>query len=301
MLRSLLVKSAILLKPGRGDEVLGVLFRRGLAEASPDVARACAVVYWPGGAGEPIERAALADADLVVVYGGDEAVGLVRAQANATAPVVVHPHRVGFGVVGGDTPTEGGFESAAGAAALAVALFDQRGCVSPHLFYVLGRPERAEGFAEALAGELNRLEGELPPGPLDVATAVELHQTRGTAELLSAAGQGRVWSGGAASWTVVLGTDSQFEPSCLGRLVRVKPAASLAAVLDAVRPIRRHLQTVGVAGLTADDLEDLSEGLARLGGARVAPLEAAPWPPPWWHHDGMGSLTSLVRWTDIEK
>jgi hypothetical protein len=44
MLRSLLVKSAILLKPGRGDEVLGVLFRRGLAEASPDVARACAVV-----------------------------------------------------------------------------------------------------------------------------------------------------------------------------------------------------------------------------------------------------------------
>jgi hypothetical protein len=83
--------------------------------------------------------------------------------------------------------------------------------------------------------------------------------------------------------------------------VRVKPAESVATVLDAVRPLRRHLQTVGVAGLDAGEIEDLSEGLARLGGARVAPLEAAPWPPPWWHHDGMGSLTSLVRWTDIEK
>ena len=123
---------------------------------------------------------------------------------------------------------------------------------------------------------------------------------RGTAELMQAAGRGRLWSGAGATWTVVLDPDPAFEPSCLGRTIRVKPVAGVKALLEVVRPFRRHLQTVGIAGLADATATELAEGLARLGPVRIAPLETAPWPPPWWHHDGVGPLASLLRWTDLE-
>jgi hypothetical protein len=298
LVRGLLVRSAVLLKPGRGDEVLPLLFRRGLAEADPELAEALAVVYWPGGAHEALEAVALESADLVVVYGDDEAVRGVRARVRATTPVVVYPHRVGFAVVGRERSPDA-LAVAARDAARAVALFEQRGCVSPHLVYVLGGPETARTFAGLLAGELARLESELPGVAPEGSRAALLHQERGAAEMLAASGRGEVWSGGAASWTVVLETDTVFRPSCLGRFVRVKPAESPAEVLEAVRPWRRHLQTVGVAGLDAS-LAPLAEGLARLGAVRVAPLHDVPFPPAWWHHDGEGPLGALVRWTDLE-
>jgi hypothetical protein len=296
MVRALLVKSAVLLKPGRGDEVLPVLFRRALMDEARWLSEAVAVVYWPGGCADPLEAAALAEADLLVVYGGDAAVQNARAAARATTPVVAYPHRVSFAVVGGEAR-----QGAAPSTARAVSLFDQRGCVSPQLIYVLGSEESACRFAESLAGELRQLEEDLPAGPLEERAAAALHQIRGTAELLSAAGRGRAWSGGERSWTVVLDPDPAFEPSCLGRVVRVKPIAGVDALLEVVRPFRRHLQTVGTGGLSAGTRMELAEGLARLGPVRVATLESAPWPPPWWNHDGMGPLTSLVRWSDLEE
>jgi hypothetical protein len=301
MIRALMVKSAVLLKPGRGDEVLPVLFRRGLVHADSALAAASAVLYWPGGRQEPVEQATLADADLVVVYGGDDAIRGIRGRVPGTTPVVVYPHRVSFGVIGAEAVGGGQADALAGAAARAVALFDQRGCVSPHLFYVLGDGRAAATFAEALAGKLHELEAELPAGALEASSSSAVQQLRGTAELLSASGQGRLWRGVGTSWTVVLGSDGVFEPSCLGRTVRVKPTPTVEALTQAVRPFRRHLQTVGVAGLDAATLSRLADELARLAPTRLTPLESAPWPPPWWHHDGSGPLTSLVRWSDLEE
>lgn len=296
MIRALLCKSAVLLKPGAGDRVLPALFQRGFTEADPTLAAASAVAYWQGGSGDPMERIALAEADLVVVYGGEEAVTRVRALARATTPVVVYPHRVSFAVVG-----RSGLGSAAPDAAKAVALFDQRGCVSPHAFYVLAPEAEAELFAAGLARELARLEDELPSGTLEAAESSRLQQLRGTAEMESAAGRGRMWSGGQFSWTVLFSPDASFEPSCLGRTVRVVAVDSVEKVLESAAPFRRYLQTVGVHGLSVDESERLADGLARLGAVRIAPLARAPWPPPWWHHDGAGPLRAMLRWTDFEE
>ena len=299
LVRALLVKSSVLLKPGRGDEVLPRLFRQGLVETAPELAAAAGVVYWPGGAGEPLERFALEGADLLVVYGDQETIREVRGSARATTPVVAYPHRVSFAVVGAEGG-EGVVTEAAWDAARAVALFEQRGCVSPHLVYVLGAEEDASAFADALASSLARASVELPAPPAGDLLAARLHQERGAAEVAQAAGRGRAWSGSDGSWTVVLDPSLEFRASCLGRFVWVKPASSIESLLEAVRPYRRHLQTVAVAGLEGS-LPELAEGLARMGAVRIAPLPRAPWPPAWWHHDGQGALAALVRWTDLEE
>jgi hypothetical protein len=77
LIRGLLLKSPTLLKPGRGDCVLPVLFASALGEEDPELAAALAVVYWPGGS-EVLEGVALQRADTVVAYGGDESVTALR-------------------------------------------------------------------------------------------------------------------------------------------------------------------------------------------------------------------------------
>lgn len=301
LLRGLLVKSPVLLKPGRGDTVLPVLYARGLREEDPELAGALAVVYWPGGSAA-VEQAVLEEADAVVVHGGNDTVRSLRDRSPMTSRLVAYRHRLSVGMVGRGALAGEGFARTAAAAALAVATFDQRGCVSPHAFYVERGGDRPPGeWAEELAGRLEGLEASLPSGPLLPEEASEIQQLRGTAELESAAGtDGAVHHGGSgAPWTVLVEPEPGFTPSCLGRVVRVHPVERLEEAVKSLEPVRSHLQTVAVA-CRRKRRHGLAELLARLGATRICPLEDAPWPPAWWQHDGMGALRALVRWVDLE-
>ncbi|MSR35305.1 MAG: hypothetical protein EXR95_01505 [Gemmatimonadetes bacterium] len=299
LLRSLLVGSATLVKPGAGDVVLPVLLARALAEEAPELARACAVVYWEGGADDALEQAAIADADLIVAYGGDATVRALRERAPATTPVLAYHHRVSVALVGRGALRRTTLIGVADDLARAVAMFDQRGCVSPHAVFVeRGGEIGPEELAAALAAALGRVERELPPGAPDPAQASDLHQLRRTAELRAAAGEPVVVHAGAG-WTVLLEPPAELELSCLGRTVRVHPVDDARVVPALLERWRRHLQTVGVAGLD-DRLGEVAEGLGRAGATRICGLADVAFPPPWWHHDGRGPLTSLLRWVDLE-
>ncbi|MBI4539622.1 MAG: hypothetical protein HY704_08980 [Gemmatimonadetes bacterium] len=300
MVRALLVKSAALVKPGAGDAALPVLFARALAERDEGLAACVAVVYWPGGEAE-LERAALEEADLTVIYGGEDAVAALRQKASADALVLPYHHRISFGIVGRDAVARELAGETAIAAARAAAIFEQRGCVSPHLLYVeRGGEESPARFAERLARAFARLEQELPPGALEPAEAIAIQQVRGTTELQAAAHPGvMLHRKDTAGWTVIYDENPEFEPSCLNRVIRVKPVSDLYAVVALVRPHRRYLQTVGVAG-AGGRLAGLAEELGRIGVTRITSLPRMPFPPPWWHQDGMSPLRSLVRWVDLE-
>jgi hypothetical protein len=314
MIRALLVKSAALLKPGRGDVPLSVLFARGLQAADPELGAAVAVAYWPRALGTETE-VALREADLVVVYGGNETVEWARNRIPVTTHLVAYRHRLGVGMVGREALGGGeakgvsltsfggqsGARETAFAAARAVAFFDQRGCVSPHVFFVEeGGGTEPREWAALLARALEGLEEDLPSGPLSPEDGAVLQQLRGRAEMEESLGRGCVFHGGTeAPWTVLFQPGGRLEPSCLNRTVRVIPVEDLVGVLPGLEDWVPHLQTVGAVGWGANRLEIL-EGLVRLGVSRVVALEGIPWPPPWWHHDGTGPLQSLVRWTDVE-
>jgi hypothetical protein len=301
LMRSLLVKGPTLIKPGRGDEVLPVLVARALREEDPELADAAAVVYWPGGS-ELVEEAALRDADVVTVYGGDATVRSLRGRTPVTARFVSYHHRYSIGIVGHEALTADRIRRTASEVAGAVAFFDQRGCVSPQVIYVLERGETgARGFASMLAEALRTLEDHLPGGILDGLEASSLHQARGTAELLAASGSGvEVHQGGDASWTVIFDPGEARLPFCVGRVVRVKPVPTWQRVVSLVEPLAAHLQTVGVAGL-GDETRAMAEMFARAGATRVTGFTDLPFPSPWWHHDGRGPLAALVRWVDLEE
>jgi len=308
MIRGLLVKSAALLKPGLGDLSLPLVFVQGLEEEDPELAGNVAVLYWPVSEGRQTQ-AALRESDLVVAYGSDETMRWVRQHLPPETPLRAYRHRMGFGLVGrgalgGDVGPGPGEDvrSTVRHAARSVALFDQKGCVSPHVFFVErgGRVE-PEGWAALLGDAFRDLESVLPSGIPSVEEGVAIQHLRGAAELNEGMGVGVVHHGGKdGSWTVLFLPKGHVEPSCLNRTVRVIPVNQLEDALEILKEWAPYLQTVGVAGL-GEGMPEVRESLARLGVSRISSLGEVPWPKPWWRHDGSGPLNDLVRWTDVEE
>lgn len=302
LLRGLLVRSATVVKPGRGDLLLPLLLAAGIREEHPGVARALMIHYWPGGGGASgeVQQAWLSEADRAVVYGGPDAVEAVRRGVGDGVPVVVYPHRLSLAMVGRERAGPGG-SALLRSAARAVALFDGRGCVSPQVVFVEeGGAWSPEEWAARLAEALEALGAELPPGDLSAGEAAAIQQMRGSAEMRQAAGLGdRLWRGEGTAWTVILDRGSGLRGSCPGRVVRVVGVEALDAVPRMLAPVGPLLQTAALE-VGEERRETLAEGLARVGVSRITTLGAMPWPAPWWHHDGLPPLGALVRWSDLE-
>lgn len=300
MVRALLVKAPSFGKLAAGQPVLPILFTRAVDAVDPDLGRALAVTYWPGGSRDAEWRLAEA-ADVIIVYGGADAVATYRERTSPGTRLVVHGPRFSVGLIAREAIAEGP-EPVADAVARAVADFDQHGCVSPHAVWIEEGGVRGVDFAHALAAAMERVEAELPRGRIGPAEASAIQQERAAAELRGhAAGTDKtlVLAGEGTRWTVIYDAEPAFRPSCLNRLVRVHPIADLQEAVDLLAPVGRYLQSVAFAG-PDHRRDDLADPLARLGATRITSFERLPWPPPTWHHDGHGGLNELVRWVDVE-
>lgn len=294
LIRGLLVKSAVLLKPGAGDVVLTTRFVRSLLAADPLLGAAAAIQYWPGGdpAHDRWERALLRLADQAVVYGSNATIEAIRSRTPASTRLAEHPHRLGVAVV---DPVRA--PNSPAHAAQAVALFDQRGCVSTHIVFLLGDRDRAARWCQDLAARLDALHATLPPPAPDPNAASALHQLRGRLAIRKAASQDvRVWASEGPGWTVVLAPTELFEPTGL-RTAWVVSVPNLETCVEALATLGPVLQTVGAAGVSLD--ANTADALFAAGASRIVPLEEVPFPASDWLHDGNRPLGELVRWSEL--
>lgn len=301
MVFGLLTRSAQFIKCATGSGYIPRLFAHSIYELDHKAGSCLEIVEWKGGS-EALEAALFAEADCVVATGGDDMLEAVAKKIPRTARFIGYGARVSFGYITRDA-LEQNAETTASKAAVDVAAWNQRGCLSPHVFYVEdGGATTAESFAALLAGQFEALEKKLPRGILLAPDAAAIASRRSFYEVRAAhSPETKMWaSAGSTAWTIVLDNDPRFQVSCANRFVYVKSVAGLTQALQGAEPVRDKVSTIGLAGTSAQ-LHELAPRLARWGARRICPLGQMQSPPLGWRHDGRPPLGDLVTWTDWER
>jgi len=105
----------------------------------------------------------------------------------------------------------------------------------------------------------------------------------------------RLWeSRESLEWTVILDPNREFKAGPLHRTIFVQNLP--AHPEEPLAPLKHFISTIGIYPMNSETVQ-----LAvRLGAQRVCPIGEMQNPPSTWHHDGWPSLSSLVRFVDIE-
>jgi len=301
MVAGLMVRSAQFVKCARGSALVPRLFAHSLREVDPHHGACIEVAEWPGRRTDLLE-ALIEPAECVTATGSDRTVRDIRNSCPVDKRFIGHPHRVSFAFLSAQALGHGSAKSIAGAVAVDVAAWNQRGCLSPHGVYVEeGGEVSAESFAAHLAESLQTLEQSMPRGEVSDGVAATIRARRGFYEVRAAhSSETKLWqSRGSTAWTVVYEADPRFQVSCLDRFVYVKGVPTLEAALQGADSVRRQVSTVALAAPIAETTR-LASRLAEWGASRVCPAGSMQRPPASWRHDGRPVLSDLVRWTDLE-
>ena len=349
----LLVKAGSIGKVASAEPVFATLFARLLAEVEPRWAECFAVVWWPSSAAghdknTPLRQAqsnaknirlsaeefasdqtTFTLADVVLAYGGNEALQAMQAHVPVTTRFLPHGHKLSFGMVSAAALSVHKAPSVARQAALDVARYDQQGCYSPHVFYVQrGAAVSPQEFAQQLANALVALQHKLPRRVLSLEEAAQVGAWREAHEFASLQDDAQhgsensntslsdtplndsaqhtplhsvLGSGTGDSASTVVYSDRALPLTAgpLNRQVLVVAVDSLDDVVPLIAPQRDYLQTAGLAA-APEELLHLGNRLGQAGVTRICALGAMTSPEAGWHHDGRFSLLDLVRMVDIE-
>lgn len=296
-IRGLLVRSGVLCKAPAAEPGLLAAFARELAREDPLLGRCVATTWWPGGEAAAEEQAWSERAGTVVLYGGEAATDAYRRRLGPATELVIYGPKVGLGAVLPDAARSG--EGAAGLAE-DVCAYEQAGCVSPRVIYVMA--EDPMPWARELAGALEAETSRLPRPEPDPGQAAAVRSVRARAEFRGYAsedGRPRVLADDRSmAWTVLVGGDPAPRTEGLPRVVRVHGLDAVAELGSLLAPLEGRVQALGYAG--SEGVEELVELAHRLGVGRVAPFGTVAWPPADWRHDGRPQILPLLRWTDWE-
>ena len=286
----LIVGSPVLLRESSKDRVTASLVSRSLAARDERLANAFAFVDFPSS--DKNALSAFLSAPCVVATGSDATLASVASRLTQQQRFVGYGHRFSIGIIGASHAHE--LERYAREFAIDVARWDQSGCLSPVVVYLVGLSlEDQMRFASVCSEALEALAGEMPRGaPSSEGRAIEGTE-RAEAEMRSASGRGALFAG--QSSTVVLEADFQPRPAPLNRFLRLMPIATLPELDSALNPFTGMLSNVAVAGLLDEQISEIRRLTFRHGVSRITEPGKLQTPPVDWPHDGLPLLTPLSR------
>ncbi|WP_043262675.1 acyl-CoA reductase [Streptomyces sp. CT34] len=209
-----------------------------------------------------------APADAVAVWGGEEAVNGVRAHVPAGCRLVTWGHRISFAYLTADTWAD---QEVLDGVADSVCRLDQQACSSPQVVY-LDTDDRTQlaAFAQRLGTALDRRGAGFPATRPSVPEQAEITTTLLVARSEEHLGLTKTYEKADGAWRILVDHRSALRASPLYRTVWVKPLPreQLTATL---RPMRRYLQTAGLAAARTD-VPELAEKLFTAGVLRITPV-----------------------------
>ena len=281
-----------ILKTGRGDGLFSQLFLKGLldCDASGELKRFVVCAAVPSHDKARLELIFSA-ADGIAAWGGEEAMASIRRLAPPSARVVEWGHKISFMYLAADRLHD---PELLRLAARECCLFEQQACSSPQCLYVEADGWRAlEAFGERFADALGAVSKTIRPVPPSSSEQAEITLAVELAREEACLGRSRVIEDSAKAWRVLIDERPALAASPLFRTIRVKPLPR-ARIVETLRPMRRYLQTAGLAcGL--GDLAELSERLIQAGAVRVRRVGEMAGSYDGEAHDGVYALQRYCR------
>lgn len=304
ILLPLILGSPVLLRESSNDRTTAGLLKRSLEARSEILARAFESLTF---ATDDVAFDSLIEAPCVVATGSDDTIRSISARIRPHQRFVAYAHRFSIGVVGpaptrdarGDGQT---MEQIAKGFAVDVARWDQTGCLSPVVVFLVGsEPSANRSLAHAISDALNELSVRMPRGEMTTVAAANHANERAEARMRQAsAGSGTEASRETLlfegkDYTVVLEANADPRPAPLHRFLRLMPVVSLEKLDRVLEPFSGQLSSVALAGFSSAEADDLSRRLLRFGPSRFTRPGRLQTPPVDWPHDGMPLLTPLAR------
>jgi len=272
----------------RSDALVAEFFG-SLAEEHPAFASAAHARAWRGGEDDD-EARLLAEADVVVAFGRDEALRAIRDRCGAEARFVPYGHRASLGRLSARDVGELD-DALAERIARDALLYDGDGCLSLHALFADADAAALQRAGDVLSAAFERVSVEFPAEPCDAAAAARVAAYRNVAAFRAASGRGAVYRAGGS--TLVVGAPREEPPPLLPRVLPLV-AGDDGALAAYVAEHRIPVQALGVT-----DPDDAAVALAaRIGAVRVAPFGALQDPPLGGHHGGAPRVADFIRWID---
>lgn len=255
---SLLRKSAVIAKSPSREPFFPILLARSLKEISPILGECTAALWWPGGQAPFSEKIPFEQASWINAYGDDDSVAKMAVHKVSGQVFIPLGHKVSLSVIECEASQDSKIRQLTEKIAYDVSLYDQQGCLSPHVVYV----EKTSGFhiqnfIEQLAQAMRAIEKKLPIGRLSLAEASRIHQVRGQYQFKK--DTFCLTSHPNTDWTVIYEKATEFHPSCLNRVIFVKP-------LDKIESLRRILKNWKgkIQGLAYETQKSKEESIREL-------------------------------------
>lgn len=303
LVHGILTKNINIVKVSKGDPLFPLLFARSLRHADPEkrLCQCFSVITLPEERAEH-EQVLKTQSDGIVVWGGGDAVRAWSAGAGDGVKVIPYGPRFSLSLM---TPAflnshqldEVNYEGLV----QDVITWETRACGSPQiLFWPEEHRESLPEFCRRLCEKFEQWHERLPPpSSLDFDTRVEVRKEFELTRFLSLYGEAEVQAGPELAWTVHVRRWEDHRGNALNRSLVIVPYPHLSVLLEWLRPLRRILQSVGLAG-TPRDFRNTGLALTDLGVHRITEWGEMWRPNHGSPHDGTFQLRELVRWSVIE-
>jgi len=279
ILWSVLAGDPVAVKVSSSEPVTGSSFARDVNEREAHAV--CAAFSWPR-TDEERNRELLAWAGDTLAYGTDATIEALRdavRRLGGGRRFLGCGHRISVAWVS-ESPWS--IDEIARRLATDACIWDQEGCLSPHVAFVSPEIDPVE-LGESLARAFRHLAIVLPAGERSVDdraarrarwNAIEARALRG--------GISRLWRDEGGAWSIGLeDDDSPLLPSPLGRTLLLRRAPTMSDALLACSIWTGKIQAVGV-GDDPRRHEALVPILASLGVTRLCALGRMQEPGPTW-------------------
>ena len=314
---------AVLVRNSRHEPLFAPWVLSVVEAIDPALVTGLAVLIWDYGHGdkdEALQGELMRRAGLMMAAAGDETIAALDAIREKSAPTLRfhrHGHKASFAVISevksqkskaGDQKLDSGLPTSEipRLAALDSALWDQNGCLSARVHFVVGDVDE---YAQALVGEMRALSAALPRG----ATPRRFtHRVFDAYTALASSSHVRVYSTYDDDFAVIVDarkwdaeTLRRAVNACQGRVIVVRPVKD---VLDLPAVLRwlpaANLQSVSVA-MGDERVLEFAEAAGACGVTAVRSLGRAAFPQLAYSWDGflpldVGHLRPPGHFTTVE-